>query len=128
MQNTYRQLVWGISFRRFFAAAFLIVLLAEWGSHSVAFTHSYSGELHAVQCEEGAHEDLCKTLIRCSDGPRQEQPVPASGHDLSQSNPLLDYFAHARPFVIHKDPRIPRSRIRGLSRPVDPHFHPPELS
>lgn len=128
MQISIRRFISNIGFRRFIAAAFLIFLLAEWGSHSVAFAHSISGEGHSIQCEENGHDDLCETLIRCGDGPRQEQMVPNPGHDVTQRNPFFDLFDPDLLFAIHKDPRIPRTRVGELSRPVSPPFQPPQNS
>ncbi len=121
--------MWKRIFRRFIAAAFLVFLLAEWGSHSVAFAHAYEGEGDAVYSEESGHEDPCKTLIRCSDGPSENRPVPLIGHDLSQHNALFDHhYKTRRRGGTYKDPRIIRSKISGLSRTLNPPFHPPELS
>ena len=58
--------------RRIFAVAFLFFLLAEWGSHGLAFAHSDSGEGRSAHSREDGHDDPCKTMIRCSDG-RQYQ-------------------------------------------------------
>lgn len=115
--------------RWFMAAVFIVVLFAEWGSHGLAFAHSFSGEEAAVHSQHEAHEDLCETLIRCSDSSRQEQPVPTFGHDVTQRNHFLDRLTSSRHWDERdKDERIRRSRISDLSRPVSPPFYPPELS
>jgi len=125
--RSYRKSISSGNIRRILAAAFLIFLLAEWGSHSLAFAHSDKGESHAVHAEEGHHEDLCKTLIQCSDGLREQLP-PTGGHYTAQSNPFLDHFVNNRRVVSYKDPRIPRSVVSYISRAINPPFHPPELS
>ncbi len=125
--RSYRKSISNGNLRRYLAAAFLIFLLAEWGSHSLAFAHSDKGEGHVVHAEQGQHEDLCKTLIRCSEGLREQLP-PTAGHYTAQSNPFLDHFANDRRGVSYKDPRIPRSNVSGISRALSPPFHPPEVS
>lgn len=112
---------------RVFAAAFVFFLLVEWGSHSLAFAHSQSEGMVAVSAD-GEHEDPCKTLVRCTDGRRQDQKVPNLGHDLSQHNAFLDRLSNSnRLDGIIADPRISRANVHELFRPVSPPFHPPEL-
>ncbi len=110
------------------AVAFLVVLLAEWGGHSLAFAHADSGEGEAVHSRQDSHEDLCKTLVRCSDSSRQEQSVPNFGHDVVQRNHFFDPLANALHWGASKDPRIGRSGLSDIYRPVSPPFLPPQLS
>jgi hypothetical protein len=117
------------NFRRLFAAAFVFVLLAEWGSHSVSYTHAASTEGQAVYANEGSQEDPCKTLVRCTDGRRQDQKVPNPGHDLSQHNAFLERLSNLKRLnALQLDPLIDRARVSSLFRPPSPPFHPPELS
>ena len=115
--------------RRLMAVAFLAFLLVEWGSHNLAFAHSSTDDGRVASSHESTHEDLCKTLIRCSDGTRQEQRAPNFGHELLRYGSFLDNLQTLqRSPAPQKDPRLRRPSIRGLSRPEDPPFHPPKLS
>lgn len=117
------------SLRWFMAAVFLVVLFAEWGSHGLAFAHSFSGEGQVVHSQHDQHEDLCKTLIRCSETSRQEQQAPSFGHEVIQRNNFVESLTSSRHWdETYKDPQIRRARISELSRPIIPPFHPPELS
>ena len=115
----------GQNLRRFIAAAFLLFLLVEWGSHGLAFSHAASDEGAAIESTESGHEDPCKTLVRCPDGKQQDQPGPR--YDSSQHNLFLAGLFEAR-FVTGlttPDP-IDRSRIGRIYRSPSPPFHPPE--
>lgn len=116
--------------RRLLAVAFLFVFFAEWGSHSLAFAHSCSSEGRpSAHAEHAEHEDLCKTLIRCSDAPGKDQLVPNFGHDLVPQSVFRDGLQNVdRQFYLRKDPRLRHPLISGLARPSNPPFHPPELS
>ena len=115
---------------RVLAVAFLVVLLAEWGSHSLAFAHSalIAGE-NAVHIQHGDHDDLCKTLVKCPDGPRKELPSSNGGHDVLPQNPAINRLGDAdSTLTLGKDTGSYRPPLRVLSRSVSPPFHPPELS
>ncbi|HEX6124456.1 MAG TPA: hypothetical protein VFZ23_03710 [Pyrinomonadaceae bacterium] len=121
--------MWTAYFRRIFAAAFLVFLLAEWGSHGLAFAHSASTKGQMVFSEENGHEDPCKTMVNCPDGRRQDQKAPNSGHHTSQQNAFSGYLPHPRGLDgSMKDSLLPREKIRRLFRSPSPPFHPPELS
>jgi hypothetical protein len=129
VQNTYRQISWKKGVRRLFALAFLALLLVEWGSHNLAFAHAYSDDGQAVQSQDNPDEDPCKTLILCSDGPRQDHRVPKFGHDILQYSTLFDgLLAAPRWADLYKDPRLRRRPLHPLSRSLDPLFHPPKIS
>jgi hypothetical protein len=129
VKNIFRHLKWNRNFRRFIAAAFLLFLLAEWGGHSAAFAHSYAGKGQSVSSDSGKDDDLCKTLVRCNDGPRREVPAPSFGHQLSQHNALFDHLSDSNLWGTAIEDPIPRhQKIAGVTRPPDPLFHPPELS
>jgi hypothetical protein len=117
------------NFRRIIAVAFLVFLLAEWGSHSLTFSHSSSNESSAVHAQHGPHEDLCKTLIRCPDGPRQELPPPNAGHVIAQQrSPFAGSYDTDRERRAKEYVRSHRAKINALFRTAPPPFHPPELS
>jgi hypothetical protein len=105
----------------------MILLLAEWGSHGIIYANATSSEGQAISASEDEHEDPCKTLVRCSDGRRQDQ-VPNFAHDGSQHNAIFNGLSSSgRRNGVNDDPRCTRD-ITGLSRPISPPFHPPELS
>ena len=129
MQKTRRQIGWKKGLRRVFAVAFLAFLLVEWGSHNLAFAHASSDDGRAVQSQDGGHEDPCKTLIRCSDGPGRNQPVLKLSHDILQYSNFFDnLLSTPRWSDLHKDPRLRRGPVLALFRPSDPLFHPPKVS
>jgi hypothetical protein len=129
VQRLNRQTTFRKNLRRIIAVGFLVFLLAEWGSHGLAFAHSASSETEAVHAQHGAHEDLCKTIIRCPEGSRQELPPPSAGHDVVQQNLFPGRFERSSKQIgLSKDPRHHRSRLSPLYRAVSPPFHPPELS
>jgi hypothetical protein len=114
--------------RFLFAGVFVLVLLAEWGSHGVIFSQRDQGGETAMSTSERGHEDPCGTMILCSDGRRNDQ-VPSISHDASQHNAYFDNRSNTgRNFVIVADPLRHSSFVFGLSRPPDPAFHPPEIS
>jgi hypothetical protein len=111
------------------AAFFLIVFLAEVGSHAVICSNHSSGDGQAISSHESGHEDPCNSLILCSDSNRKDQQMPNLGHDATQHNALFDrqrgLFAQT---IVQKDPRIPFTTEHCIFRPKSPPFHPPELS
>jgi hypothetical protein len=114
--------------RCLFAAVFVLVLLAEWGSHGIIFSQREQVGETSVSSSERGHEDPCGTLVLCSDGRRNDQQVSFS-HDASQHNAYLDNRSNTcRNSVIVSDPLGHSSFVFGISRPPDPAFHPPELS
>ncbi len=105
---------------------FLIFLLVEWGSHSLAFSHSSFDGGAAIHSSDTDHDDPCKTLIRCTDG-KQLDP-PNLRYD-NQHNTFLDGLSELR-FVsrVLKPLLVKRERVTSLFRPISPPFHPPEFS
>lgn len=122
----------------------MVVLLAEWGSHS--FNHhspaelfsdpeSYSldilpGGIHAdtVLAYHGHDEDHCPTMI-CNDSSRHDQQVPNAGHQVTPSNGVVDGLLEFRPFLAGlDDPPLPFRIAHRLYGPPLSTFHPPELS
>ena len=118
------------NFHRLIAMVFLVLLLVEWGSHGLAFSHSYSleGQAQAIGFDEQGHEDPCKTMVHGTDGTRPEKPVPNLGHDVTQANAFFAISAIELRIGLRKDPRLSHAQVNGLFRPVSPPFHPPELS
>jgi len=115
--------------RIIFAAAFLCVMLVEWGSHSLAFAHGAQPEgMVAVSSEGGHNEDLCKTMVHSGDGRRQSQ-LPGIGHDLIQHNLFMASGARLiRRSFADTTSGISREDAHRLFRPIDPPFQPPENS
>ena len=111
---------------RILALGFLVLLLAEWGSHAAIYANASSPEGTAAYSNENGHEDPCKTLVRCSDGQRQQ--VLKLSHDVTQHNGFVPRLSDIRQAaVLYVNPLFPRSNLVGLFRPPDPPFHPPEL-
>jgi len=114
--------------RRVFAAAFLIFLLAEWGSHGIIYANASSSDGQSIQSSEGSDEDPCSTMILCHDGQRDHQ-TPSFSHDASQHNGFLDHLSRLRaPGGPPKDPTLSFSIVNGIFRPPKPPFHPPKNS
>ena len=115
--------------RRILALSFLVLLLAEWGSHAAIYANSSTSEGAAIYSNENSHEDPCKTLVRCSDGQRQNQHVLKLTHNTSQHNGFVPRLcALGRAGVFHDDGRFAQTNLRALFRPPDPLFHPPEIN
>lgn len=118
--------------RAFLAAAFLFVLIAEWGSHSLMCSgheNGASGDGPAMFATQGGHDDPCRSLILCRDNQQRDQQLPKLGHDATQHNALFDPFSELdRPIDLRARSPIPFSGADGLARPPDPAFHPPEIS
>lgn len=129
MRFVYRALIKKENKRRLLAALFLIVFLAETGSHAVICADHSSGGERSFSATENGHDDPCQTLILCSDGKQKDKRVPNLGHDASQHNALFDRRrdVSARP-GIQEDPRIPFSVAHCLFRPPSPPFQPPKHS
>jgi hypothetical protein len=129
LRNLALTLVTKEKIRRLLAMLFLIVFVAELGSHAViCANHSSIGE-QSISPSERGHDDPCKSLIICSDSKRKDQQVPNFGHDVTPHNGLLD--ARSGPFSqigVDKDPLIPFSTAHCLFRPPSLPFHPPEIS
>lgn len=115
--------------RRLLAAVFMIVFLAELGSHGVICTNLSSvDEQTTVSATDKGHEDPCDTLILCRDDNRKDRQTPNLSHDAAQHNALFDRFSDLDLPGFQKDPPIPLTTTTGLFRPPSPPFHPPELS
>ena len=115
--------------RRILAAAFLLLLIVEFGSHGLIYAHSTSSqEGAAMQSSERGHEDPCRTMI-CSEGRKRDQQVPSFTHDASQHNTLFDRLAGLRNLSdIDRDKPMSFEDANALFRPPLPPFHPPKAS
>ena len=115
--------------RSLLAALFLIVFLAEAGSHAmICSNHSSSSETFVSSSDSG-HDDPCKSLVLCSDNKRNERQLPGFSHDSMQHNAMFDRGADLDDqFDLLGDTRIPFATGYTLFRPPTPPFHPPELS
>lgn len=113
--------------RTIFAALFLFVLMAHWGSHVVICADGPHGEERSVSTRESGHHDPCQSLILCSDNKQRDQQVPKLGHDASQHNALFDPLAGLDiDLAGNGEPRIPFGSARAIFRPPHPPFHPPK--
>ena len=117
--------------RAFLAAAFLLVLLSEWGSHSMICSgQTFVGEdERSISAAGHGHEDPCRSLVLCSDNKQRDRQAPKLGHDATQHNGLIDVLASLRPNVaVAGDVPIPLGSGDALFRPPKPPFHPPKQS
>ena len=115
---------------RILAAAFLLLLVVEFGSHGVILANSNSSKnVQSVQSSDSDHEDPCGTLIMCSDSRKRDQQVPSFSHDASQHNALFDRLAGMRNLSgIERDQPISFEDASAIFRPPLPPFHPPKAS
>jgi len=115
--------------RRILATLFLVVFLAEAGSHGFICSGQISSEGQSINASESGHDDPCQSLVLCSDNKQKDQQLPGFSHDSMQHNAMFD-----RPWEllnqtgIEQEARIPYSTAHALFRPPSPPFHPPELS
>ena len=129
MLNIFRTIADKKVARRILAAAFLLLLVVEFGSHGLIYAHSPSSqESAAMQSSERGHEDPCRTMI-CSDGRRRDQQTAKFSHDASQHNTLFDRLAGMRNLSgIERDQPISFEDANAIFRPPLPPFHPPKAS
>lgn len=112
------------------AVLFLVVMLVEWGSHSLAFAHSgWPTGLVAITNPEPHHDDPCRTLTDCCQSRKQGGTVLSPTHHLpsfSSFSELIRFVpAHSSEFLT---PTEFTTDVRRIFRPKDPLLHPPELS
>jgi len=115
--------------RAVLAVAFLFVLIAEWGSHSVMCSDGLHSavDTKSISAHQNGNEDPCRSLILCSDNKQKDQQMPKLGHDATQHNGLLDVFAALRPkLTAIREPQIYATSGDGVFRPPKPPFHPPK--
>ena len=130
VRNIWLTLMKKENLRRVFAAAFLLFLLVEFGSHTMTHAFSPSAKNHpAVSANEGCDEDPCQSLILCGDSRRERQQIPNSGHPTAQPTDLVGFYPTADPLIdLRESPPIPFGLSHAISRPTSPPFTPPELS
>ena len=115
----------GRNLKRVISVAFLLVLLAEWGSHTVFQATTSAGDGSAISAYDDQHGDLCDSRLP-SDNGRNERQSPDTGHEVFQSNGLLNDSSR---IILWRDvSQIEFSSAKGLFRPPSSPFHPPELS
>lgn len=115
--------------RRLLAALFMLVFLAEAGSHGMICSSNSSADELSVSSSQDGHDDPCKSLILCSDSKRKDQQLPGFSHDSMQHNAIFDRRQDLdTQFGVDNEPRIPFATGHTLFRPPSPPFHPPELS
>lgn len=114
--------------RRVVAAAFLVFMLAEWGSHTVVHINS-SGSGSVVAASGSHRDDPCDTHIHCCDSRRHDRQLPGISHDLMPIVSLSDAFTDVLRLVRADEERpLPHYMAAASTRPPDPHFRPPEFA
>ena len=117
------------NYRRLLAMFFLICFSAHLGSHMAICANHVPDAERSVSMSRGGHDDHCKIRVLCSESRREGKQLPAPGHDVSQHNLLLDVSPQLLyPEGAREGERIDHSPGFALSRPPDPHFHPPQTS
>lgn len=119
--------------RLVFAALFLFVLLAEWGSHSIHYASAAPAagvaDDQSLFADENAHDDPCKTLVVCGEGSRKDHKPANLTHNASQHNGVLDHLSQIRTKIdVCDNPLIPFENAHALFRPPNLPFHPPRIS
>lgn len=110
-----------------FAALFLFVLIAEFGSHVMAHANAPHSQEHLVSVVGDDHDEPCNHLMPCCDNGHSNQQVRNNGHQLAPIDLL--YITQLVPDVkINVDSPIPFSLANALYRESSPPFHPPRLS
>ena len=114
--------------RSLLAALFLIVFLAEAGSHAMICSNHTSSNQAFVSTSEAEHHDPCAPHVHCRDNENKRQ-LPGFAHDSMQHNALFDSpITLVTEAIIQRDPPIPYGSASDLFRPQTPPFHPPKLS
>lgn len=114
--------------RSLLAALFLIVFLAEAGSHAMICSNHTSSDRGFFSTSDAEHHDPCTPHVHCRDN-QNERQLPGFSHDSMQHNALFD-----RPVdlvtetFIQRDPPIPYGSANVLFRPKGVPFQPPKLS
>ncbi|MBP9664171.1 MAG: hypothetical protein KBD94_06080 [Pyrinomonadaceae bacterium] len=114
--------------RRFVAAAFLLFLLAEWGSHTAVHINNSTVRAAAVSAAEDHREDPCRSLVLCSDSRRRDRQTLNVAHDLMPPVTLAGASAEIALLSATDRQVQPFHTADGLTRPPDPHFRPPQLA
>ncbi len=131
------------------AVAFLVVLLIEWGTHSLNHhlphdTPSDHGNFSLVidSTEQtgsgsasisisdihGDHDDGdCPTMI-CNDSRRHDRQTPNAGHEFAPSNLIGDVFDERLSIFVMGSPPLKFPVTHRLYGPPVSPFHPPEIS
>jgi hypothetical protein len=107
-------------------AVFLVVLLIEWGSHSLTFSHTEAGNRTTVAATEIPHDDPCRMLVHGPDGKQQNQSNLR--HNVGPSGTFLNFIFESFSAMVTDDPVPGRAPTAALFRPPNPPFHPPEFS
>jgi len=114
--------------RRVLAVGLLVLLLVEWGSHSVSYEHSSSTDAPSITAH-GGHGDICNTLILCSSSSRHDQQNQSLGRDPSQHAAPIDLFAAVSSnFLFRLRSQTDFASGEAIFRPPNTPFHPPEIS
>ena len=109
------------------AGIFMILLLAEWGSHAAFPLHAEAAGASVITSV--MHDnDLCDTLILCNDPTHRERELPNSFGEVTHFGGSVDIDARRfdSPFYRVASP-LGFPSAKPLTRPIRPPFHPPEL-
>ena len=128
MRRFYRIIKEKDNWRRILAAAFLIFLLAEWGSHSVIEATPFPSQGAAISANDDPHSDPCDTLILCSDTGRRDQQRSSLGREMTPHSAPLNLCVDLCLRTLSDESRSEFSAARAIFRPIIPPFYPPELS
>lgn len=113
--------------RIFFAAMFLFVLLAEFGSHVLAHASLWHDQGHLVSVVETNNDEPCEHVIPCCENSHSSQQLPNSGHQVLPGD-LIEVIQLVSEIEINTEPPIPYTGADALFRESQPPFHPPKLS
>lgn len=112
------------------ALMFLVVMLVEWGSHSLAFAHSGSTQgMIAINATEPEHDDPCRSLTTCCERSGNGSTVLSPAHHVPSYNSYVGLYDPVPSWTRDLIVTAPvREDARRIFRPKDPLLHPPELS
>src|SRR5687767_6207307 len=115
------------SFKRlsaFTGAAFLCVMLVEWGAHGLAFVHAErAGGLVGVSGTRSEHDDPCRTTVCCENRRNGQQQAPNLSHEVFPYSLSPDDEGVLRPVPIREIVTNPRQAADRIFRPKDPLLH-----
>lgn len=110
------------------AAAFLLFLLAEWGSHTAVHINNSTVNSAAVSAAEEPRDDPCRSVVVCGDSRGRDQRMANVAHDLMPPVTLAGVFVEVALLSATDRQALPYHTADGLTRPPDPHFRPPQLA
>ncbi|MFN0139782.1 MAG: hypothetical protein ACKVQW_06810 [Pyrinomonadaceae bacterium] len=127
MRELYLQLAKRRHLRLVFAALFLFVLLAEFGSHVLAHANTPHSQEELVSAVGDDPDEPCKHVLPCCDNGHSDQQLPTAGHQLIH-NSLSEIVQIVPDIDVNVEPPIPFQNANSLFRESSPPFHPPRIS